>query len=634
MASKVISPLGVLSRKLNLQRSCLYLPIMKFTPPRRMLSSEFLSHYEKVPSLPVPELQSTLDRYLKTVKPLLSEHQFSITKQVAKNFGAPGGVGAKLQQLLQKKGSAEDNWLTNWWLDVAYLSYRLPVVVHSNPGLIFPKQNFNSVEEQLIYAAKLIAGSLQYKALIDEAKIKQDFLGKNPLDMSQYMKVFNTCRIPGLKKDSLSQNLDSRHITVVHNNHFSKMDVYRANGELIDENQILSNLLEIVRQSPHKTEPVGVLTTENRNVWASAYLKLKRDGTNSASLTVIEDSIFLMCLDQAVPDQSGITPESRQATHVLHGSGSLNNSGNRWFDKTLQLLVGADGTSGLCYEHSPAEGPPMANLADYIVSYAQDKTLAAVNNLPVSNIQMLSFKISSEVSDIIEDAKENIDLLVQDVEISSFTFDAFGKEDIKTLKLSPDSFIQIAIQMAYIKMYGSPTAHYESASTRKFTSGRTETIRTCLPEIVDFAADLLNSKGKSPHHYNALQSAMKAHKEYVLAAINGQGVDRHLLGLKMTAIENGMDIPSIYLDPAYSVSNNWRLSTSQVAAKHDMVMCYGPTAPDGYGCCYNPRRDQINFAVSSFVSSPTTSSQQFAEALSDSLTTLRDVASSNMPSKL
>ena len=47
----------------------------------------------------------------RTVKPLLSEHQFSITKQVAKNFGAPGGVGAKLQQLLQKKGSAEDNWV-------------------------------------------------------------------------------------------------------------------------------------------------------------------------------------------------------------------------------------------------------------------------------------------------------------------------------------------------------------------------------------------------------------------------------------------------------------------------------------------------------------------------------------------
>jgi len=83
--------------------------------------------------------------------------------------------------------------------------------------------------------------------------------------------------------------------------------------------------------------------------------------------------------------------------------------------------------------------------------------------------------------------------------------------------MSPDSFIQIAIQMAYIKMYGCPAAHYESASTRKFTSGRTETIRTCLPEIVDFAVDLLNSKEKLPRHYNGLQSAMKAHKDYVLS---------------------------------------------------------------------------------------------------------------------
>jgi len=63
------------------------------------------------------------------------------------------------------------------------------------------------------------------------------------------------------------------------------------------------------------------------------------DRTNSASLKIIEDSIFLMCLDQAVPEQSGVTSGSRQATHVLHGSGSANNSGNRWFDKTLQVMT-------------------------------------------------------------------------------------------------------------------------------------------------------------------------------------------------------------------------------------------------------------------------------------------------------
>ena len=70
--------------------------------------------------------------------------------------------------------------------------------------------------------------------------------------------------------------------------------------------------------------------------------------------------------------------------------------------------------------------------------------------------------------------------------------------------------------MYHFRLHGHPTAHYESASTRKFAEGRTETIRTCLPEVVDFAnLHLQSSSDPSPSKYNALQSAMKAHKDYV-----------------------------------------------------------------------------------------------------------------------
>lgn len=48
-----------------------------------MLSSEFLSYYEKVPSLPVPELQSTLDKYLRYLKAM---YLYSLTKQSDNNF--------------------------------------------------------------------------------------------------------------------------------------------------------------------------------------------------------------------------------------------------------------------------------------------------------------------------------------------------------------------------------------------------------------------------------------------------------------------------------------------------------------------------------------------------------------------
>jgi hypothetical protein len=45
------------------------------------------------------------------VKPLLTKDEFVITEQVTKNFGAPGGVGEKLQHMLEEKGVNEKNWV-------------------------------------------------------------------------------------------------------------------------------------------------------------------------------------------------------------------------------------------------------------------------------------------------------------------------------------------------------------------------------------------------------------------------------------------------------------------------------------------------------------------------------------------
>jgi carnitine O-acetyltransferase len=58
--------------------------------------------------------------------------------------------------------------LADWWLNVAYLAYRLPVVVHSNPALIFPHQRFQTQEEFLKYAADLTVAALHYKSDIDK----------------------------------------------------------------------------------------------------------------------------------------------------------------------------------------------------------------------------------------------------------------------------------------------------------------------------------------------------------------------------------------------------------------------------------------------------------------------------------
>ena len=55
---------------------------------------------------------------------------------------------------------------------------------------------------------------------------------------------------------------------------------------------------------------------------------------------------------------------------MMTGGGSCYNGANRWFDKTVQLVVSEDGSSGLCYEHSCSEGIVVISLLETIIGRA------------------------------------------------------------------------------------------------------------------------------------------------------------------------------------------------------------------------------------------------------------------------
>lgn len=52
---------------------------------------------------------------------------------------------------------------------------------------------------------------------------------------------------------------------------------------------------------------------------------------------------------------------------------------------------------------------------------------------------------------MIKTAESNLDRLVADLEMFSFAYPGYGKEYIKSQKLSPDSYIQMAIQYAFYR---------------------------------------------------------------------------------------------------------------------------------------------------------------------------------------
>uniref|UniRef100_A0A646QE80 CarnOAT n=1 Tax=Hemiscolopendra marginata TaxID=943146 RepID=A0A646QE80_9MYRI len=626
------------SRKSSYLKKNSFVTVFSNYDGTRRLSIQSNSTTTDLPKLPVPPLQHTLQKYLRTVNPLVTEEEFQQTEALVKEFGSPKGPGEKLQKLLEMKAKTTENWLSDWWLNTAYMEYRLPLVMYSSPGLIFPLQQFMTKDDQLRFAAKVIAGALEYKSLIDNNAVPLEMMGKKPLDMSQYRKIFGTCRLPGEKRDRMAYfSEDSnppRHVVVVHNNHFFKMKIYGNNQQLLSEHQIFSQLQNIIKQSSKPGTPIGILTTENRNVWGKVYKKLSKDKGNAKALSEIQRSNFLICIDKPNPDTDVPNKLTLSGLQMIHGLGSAGNAGNRWYDKTVQFVIGTDGEVGLTYEHSPAEGPPIANLMDYVMDYVtvqrkEDRTAITDVIAP----EHLVFNVTDEIKEAVEVAKRDIDILVNDLDMNCFTFKAYGKNFIKSQKLSPDSYIQMAIQLAFYRVHGEPGACYESASTRQFIHGRTDTIRSASIESMEFCRQMLNPKSAEAAA-NAMKIAINSHKQYVVDAVNGHGIDRHLLGLKLIAIENGLDVPRLFLDTGYIRSSHFRISTSQVAAKCNALMCYGPLVPDGYGCCYNPRANDMNFGISACNSSPETQAVKFREALEKSLTEMHDILMQSQKAKL
>lgn len=601
------------------------------------LAGRYLAHQEGLPSLPVPALQQTCDRYLSVLEPIVDMEKLRRTRELVTDFQKAGGVGERLQKSLEKRAGGKENWLSDWWVQIAYLDYRLPVVIHSSPGLVLPRLEFSDKDAHLRHAAKMIAGVIDFKTQIDNETLPVEYLGRRPLCMNQYYQLLSSCRVPGLRRDAVVNHAkSSTHITVVHNLQFFSLEVYDHHGAPLSVDQLHHQLHKLCYASPpsDQEEPVGILTSQHRDVWGRAYQNLIQDHTNRESVQAIQRSIFTMCLDSMSHHAPGETYHSSGARQMLHGGGSHLHSGNRWFDKTLQFILGEDGMCGLIYEHAPAEGPPIVALIDHVVEYASKFDAPPGITYPMPAAQRLHFNITPSIKSDIEEASRTLNTMVQELDLTVLVFKHFGKNVPKSFKMSPDAFIQIGLQLAYYRLYQKSCSTYESASLRMFRLGRTDTIRSASLDSFNFGKAFDDPGTQNTEKLALMEKAIKAHRSYTDMAVQGQAIDRHLLGLKLQAIEDRVSVPEIFTDPSYATAMHYKISTSQVPAKSDCVMCFGPVVPDGYAVCYNPKEEHINLAVSSFNTCAETDTARMVQAVEAALLDMRTLLETTPKAKL
>lgn len=532
-----------------------------------------------LPRLPVPSLEETAKRYLKSVHPLLRSDEYSRTEGAVKKFLEPNSFARTLQKRLvaRRDDPKHKNWIIDWWNDAAYLGCRDPLVPYISYFYSF--RDDRGRRNPAKRAAAITTAALEFRRQVEEGTLEPEYMRNQPMAMSSYQYMFNCSRVAAEPTDyPIKFNWkENQHVVVVRKNQFFKVPTH-ADGQQLTTSELelqFSNIYKMATKSP----AVGALTSLPRNAAVSARKSLLNSSSaNAAALEAIESSSFVICLDDAGP----ITLEER-AHAYWHGDGA-----NRWFDKPCQFIINDNGTAGFIGEHSMMDGTPTHRLCDTVNALIfgerldfQDPSVRSSLAEPIA----LRFELSSQVENDISTAQKLFQEVIAQHELKVQAYQAYGKGLIKKFKCSPDAYVQLVIQLAYHKMYGTNRPTYESAATRKFQQGRTETCRTVSDESVAFCRAMANPEIGPKECEKLFRAAINAHVKYITEASDGHGVDRHLFGLKKL-IQDGEETPELFKDPAYTYSSTWYISSSQLSSEFFNGYGWSQVIDQGWGVAY------------------------------------------------
>lgn len=133
-----------------------------------------------------------------------------------------------------------------------------------------------------------------------------------------------------------------RHVVIIHRGHFFTFPLFDQEGNILKPEEVLACVKYILNLNLKEAElPLGVLTAENRNVWAEARARLEQLG-NQEALNAIDSALYCMALDDFESDD-----HDKLSDNFLHGDPK-----NRWFDKNYTLMLSKNGHTAINFEHS------------------------------------------------------------------------------------------------------------------------------------------------------------------------------------------------------------------------------------------------------------------------------------------
>ncbi|KAG9120383.1 hypothetical protein FRC07_004145, partial [Ceratobasidium sp. 392] len=437
-----------------------------YAPSRSERVPTFVNQ-RSLPKLPVPKLRSTIDRYLKSLEPLIAEAgeanaatEMRKRQQLADEF--ENGIGKLAQaRLIDLDRASENNWLDdNLWIKKAYHEWRAPLIINSNWWLLF--QDDPAIPEHIQKhdgTAPLQSGTkLPTGGEVGDWQIRRAaWLAARFMNFKERTDaLFNITRIPKPDCDMLNakpSEKNGRHIHVMLNDWCYSIQAYDGAGRNVGVKEIEHRLWEVVKDVQRREERgerakrIGILTADERTQWAKNREHiLTLSDQNRDSFSTIESALFTISLDPytlppstnqaAEPDAHKQPVLDAQVRNTSSGVNGL----NRWFDKSLTVSVESNARAGMNGEHSPCDALIPSIIVDYVLAEPVDVTAFTESPAKLDGVEyvgaseggpgwkLLDWVIDAKIEEEIKGAEARAKAIVEDSDTSQLWFSEYAAD--------------------------------------------------------------------------------------------------------------------------------------------------------------------------------------------------------------
>lgn len=560
------------------------------------LSPRTFGNEDRLPRVPLPTLEDSCARFLRWCAPLLTAEQLAETEEAVARFLRPGGTARTLHAALEQYDATEGvrSYLDLFWPS-RYLGRRDRIALNANFFFLF-----EDVEaDQVSRAVALLSAAVEHKLALDAEELPPVVLRGRPQSMEQQKFLFSTTRIPGAEQDTVRAPYGhgwdgpspARHVAVFFRGAVFSLDVLSSDGLPHSPDALAAGLRSILADGVRPASPVGHLTTKARAEWAASREALRALPGNAEALEVIESALLCLCLEDFAP-----ADVQEACDQLLHGD-----SGNRWFDKAVSLIVFADGRAGINVEHCGLDGTTILAFTDALLRPPPPRSPAVADGEP--RVAAVEFTVDEALRADIAAAAAAFGEYAADTATMTVSFPAFGAEAIKALSMSPDAFVQMAYQLAHKRSKGLTGATYESIATRQFQNGRTEAMRVVTPEVLAFLAAVEDPEATEEARRDALRAAASAHVARAKECQAGHAPEQHLWELQWVQRRRGAELGAtepqeLYDSPGWLVMRDDYLSTSSAPSTTIQYFGFGSTSPQCIGVAYVLLPDRFNVYLS------------------------------------